>query len=692
MSIVAHSSFRLNNNSNNNNADDEVVLVVSDNMDDLFAMENAQQTTSDLVDAVRAPPTQASAPPLPLLVTEELLRLVIDPISLDIMMDPVLAGDHYTYDRQSITKWLAMKGATPNPHGYVRLPKVPSPCTGQDLVHHNLTPNVVVKNLVQLVVAALQQQAKEGSVALPTYHDEMLRDYLSRQEQLKRAQRTAENLKKLYGAHCCPQNHPMTLIRCGALPRSYETSGRGLDTVTCSCCDHGHIAEINWYFHCSTCSFYNYPVKPSHAARLQNNATHLLRRCFSLRYPPTSPQSLTSPSASASASAARTVNVTGTAAATAAPAPAATSAAVVLPADATIDVPSESVAVSAAPSASPMTEPTVQSLASRSRSMVSDAVAAAIAAAVDAALTTQVSTSSSSGSEDESASVVAAAIAAGGSSRSRLRPLAQAPSSRRMGTASQRSLTTATATATAAQQQQQQPRSFRRARPSMTIVTHDPNDALFFAPIAPAMTAPPGVRRSTGHRVAQSMSVDAADETVIAWPEETVALMERETRSRRGHHQRRLQQNTRSPPLAVPHPRRLSPLSPLVTAATAATANATAAVAVQEELPAGVAPLTEQQLRQHQAQFAAPAAASTAAAAAAAAAAPAGGGHLLHRAHTTALITTAVPSAAAPPMEVGPPSDEHHSTATATAATTTDAHRRTGSGRFLRHICVYGVR
>lgn len=289
MSIVAHSSFRLSNSNSNNNGEEEVVLVVSDNMDDLFAMENAQQKTSSsgLVDqAVRAPPATSAAP---LIVTEELLRLVIDPISLDIMMDPVLAGDHYTYDRQSITKWLAMKGATPNPHGYVRLPKVPSPCTGQDLVHHNLTPNVVVKNLIELVVSSLQQQLKDGGSgggsgpgALPAYHDEMLRDYLHRQDQVKRAQRKAENLKKLYGAHCCPQNHPMTLIRCGALPRDYEmtttTMARGVDSVTCSCCDHGHIAEINWYFHCNTCQY-------DMCANCIANRHHMVVRSHRRRWP-----------------------------------------------------------------------------------------------------------------------------------------------------------------------------------------------------------------------------------------------------------------------------------------------------------------------------------------------------------------------------------------------------------------------
>ncbi|CAI5504261.1 unnamed protein product [Closterium sp. Naga37s-1] len=58
----------------------------------------------------------------------------ICPISKEIMKDPVVAADGFTYERQHITAWMGSSSL--------------SPATGQPLPHTCLTPNNVLKNLI----------------------------------------------------------------------------------------------------------------------------------------------------------------------------------------------------------------------------------------------------------------------------------------------------------------------------------------------------------------------------------------------------------------------------------------------------------------------------------------------------------------------------------------------------------------
>ncbi|XP_072997232.1 U-box domain-containing protein 16-like [Typha latifolia] len=57
------------------------------------------------------------------------------PISLDLMLDPVVVATGQTYDRESITRWLGSGHAT-------------CPKTGQALAHQDLVPNKALKNLI----------------------------------------------------------------------------------------------------------------------------------------------------------------------------------------------------------------------------------------------------------------------------------------------------------------------------------------------------------------------------------------------------------------------------------------------------------------------------------------------------------------------------------------------------------------
>ena len=70
------------------------------------------------------------------------------PISMELMREPVLAADGFTYDRHAISAWLARGKAT-------------SPTTGAPLAHTHLTPNHLVKSMI----AEYQSSSKRGAAA-----------------------------------------------------------------------------------------------------------------------------------------------------------------------------------------------------------------------------------------------------------------------------------------------------------------------------------------------------------------------------------------------------------------------------------------------------------------------------------------------------------------------------------------------
>ena len=70
------------------------------------------------------------------------------PISMELMREPVLAADGFTYDRHAISAWLARGKTT-------------SPTTGAPLAHTHLTPNHLVKSMI----AEYQSSSKRGAAA-----------------------------------------------------------------------------------------------------------------------------------------------------------------------------------------------------------------------------------------------------------------------------------------------------------------------------------------------------------------------------------------------------------------------------------------------------------------------------------------------------------------------------------------------
>ena len=62
-------------------------------------------------------------------------RAFIDPISLELMTDPVITSDGVTYDRSTISRWL--------------LSKTTSPLTGLQLESTNLIPNTALRHAIE---------------------------------------------------------------------------------------------------------------------------------------------------------------------------------------------------------------------------------------------------------------------------------------------------------------------------------------------------------------------------------------------------------------------------------------------------------------------------------------------------------------------------------------------------------------
>eukprot|EP01040_Poterioochromonas_malhamensis_P021017 gene21017-25254_t len=70
----------------------------------------------------------------------------IDPISLDLMKDPVIAADGHSYDKQTITNWFATQRAQGRPFT--------SPRTNLRLENDTLTPNIALKRELDIFIAS----------------------------------------------------------------------------------------------------------------------------------------------------------------------------------------------------------------------------------------------------------------------------------------------------------------------------------------------------------------------------------------------------------------------------------------------------------------------------------------------------------------------------------------------------------
>jgi hypothetical protein len=64
------------------------------------------------------------------------LDLLMCPLTMEVMREPVITADCQTYERTEIHKWFALGNRT-------------SPLTGAELASTNLTPNIALRKFIQ---------------------------------------------------------------------------------------------------------------------------------------------------------------------------------------------------------------------------------------------------------------------------------------------------------------------------------------------------------------------------------------------------------------------------------------------------------------------------------------------------------------------------------------------------------------
>eukprot|EP01040_Poterioochromonas_malhamensis_P014222 gene14222-15726_t len=91
----------------------------------------------------------------------------IDPISLDLMKDPVVALDGHSYDRQTITKWFDAQRAQGRP--------ITSPRTNLPLADDTLTPNIALKRELDVFIASISSTIQPDDIRF-TLSSEIFKD------------------------------------------------------------------------------------------------------------------------------------------------------------------------------------------------------------------------------------------------------------------------------------------------------------------------------------------------------------------------------------------------------------------------------------------------------------------------------------------------------------------------------------
>jgi len=111
------------------------------------------------------------------------------PITFELMLDPVIAADGYSYERSAMENWIAKKGA-----GAL------SPMTGIPLRHLELLPNITLRTVIELYKEALlrQEQTNAQLMAIQWNRQAKTRIPLSANERVnQKAQSVAGRVKSV---------------------------------------------------------------------------------------------------------------------------------------------------------------------------------------------------------------------------------------------------------------------------------------------------------------------------------------------------------------------------------------------------------------------------------------------------------------------------------------------------------------
>lgn len=137
-------------------------------------------------------------------ILENAIELLIDPITLELMVEPVIASDNHSYDKTSLEKWFFVCRSQGR--------ELTSPMTNQTLKSPYIYPNVALRVVLLQTIERLERIAEKGllserlQMALTCYHkrrrDETERDLsidsfyddLQRQEAVRSSVVMAQNM------------------------------------------------------------------------------------------------------------------------------------------------------------------------------------------------------------------------------------------------------------------------------------------------------------------------------------------------------------------------------------------------------------------------------------------------------------------------------------------------------------------
>lgn len=179
---------------------------------------------------------------------DDIFKAIVDPISLEVMVEPVMTADNMTYERNTIEQWFAYC----EQHGR----EYSSPVTNQTLSSKDLHPNITMKCIIATTIKYLEAKDSDGTLGgMPKNMLVRYKEYeREKLESLAREQELEQRYRSL--TVCCRRHHNMVPMRQNRVPNRYITRYRQVN-ITCDLCQTQMIHSFphSFYFNCASCNF-----------------------------------------------------------------------------------------------------------------------------------------------------------------------------------------------------------------------------------------------------------------------------------------------------------------------------------------------------------------------------------------------------------------------------------------------------
>jgi hypothetical protein len=176
----------------------------------------------------------------------EFMHSLMDPISMELMVDPVLTEDGLCYDRKSIEEWFDC--CDDEYRDYC------SPATNKVLKSRKIIDNIGLRKILESTVDYLSKLDMEGE--LGEYEKALLSSYRERAKELAmEKQKKYDSLEHLRAMNvCCQGGHKMQYYKQNTICPTYR--GMFFSSIICNeCCKRDIQSQGEYYFHCSQCGY-----------------------------------------------------------------------------------------------------------------------------------------------------------------------------------------------------------------------------------------------------------------------------------------------------------------------------------------------------------------------------------------------------------------------------------------------------